>query len=159
MKLIWNSGEEKQPNGPSNISQDALPAGEYQGEVVKSEARQSQFDNAKTSANPEGWELSLWIDVHHNGKRFRVFDSIPITHVNRISQALASAGLDVPAAGEKSFDEERLYGKTVTIRTYISRNTGKARIGDYIAPKAVIQGKKAGPSRGGKTVDHSDIPF
>lgn len=156
MKLIWNSGEEKQPNGPSTMSQDALPAGEYQGEVVKSEARQSQFDNVKTAANPEGWELSLWIDVHHEGKRFRVFDSIPITHTNRISQALASAGLPVLAAGMKSFEEERLHGQTVTIRTFVTK-AGKARIGDYIAPKAVIQGKKAGPSRG--KVDASDIPF
>lgn len=155
MKLIWNSGEEQEKKQPST-SNEVLPAGEYQGEVVKSEARQSQFDNVKTAANPEGWELSLWIDVHHEGKRFRVFDSIPITHVNRISQALASAGLPVLAAGMKSFEEERLHGQTVTIRTFVSK-AGKARIGDYLAPKAVIQGKKAGPSRG--KVDASVIPF
>lgn len=156
MKLIWNSGEEQEKKQPST-SNEVLPAGEYQGEVVKSQSRQSQFDNVRTEANPEGWELSLWIDVYHDGKRYRVFDSIPVTHVNRISSALASAGLPVLAAGMKSFEESNLEGKTVTIRTFVSK-AGKSRIGEYLAPTAVIQGKKAGPSRGGK-VDMSEIPF
>lgn len=156
MKLIWNSDDEKKPNGPSTVSQEALPAGEYQGEVYKSFSRQSDY--SKSSDNPEGWELSLWIDVHHDGKRYRVFDSIPVTHVNRISSALASAGLPVLAAGMKDFEESNLEGKTVTIRTFVSK-AGKSRIGEYLAPKAVIPGKKAGPSRASKTVDHSDIPF
>ena len=156
--IVWNSGEEQEKKQPSTIVNDVLPAGEYDGEIVNSQARQSQFDNAKTAANPQGWEISLWIDVHHEGKRFRVFDSIPITHTNRISQALASAGLPVLSAGIKKFEETALQGQSVRIRTFVTK-AGKARVGDYLAPKAVIPGKKAGPSRGGKTVDHSDIPF
>jgi hypothetical protein len=158
VKLIWNSGEEPDKKQPGTFVDDVLPAGEYQGEVVKSESRQSPFDNVRTEANPEGWEWSVWVDVQHNGKRYRLFDSIPITHTNRITSALASAGLPVPSAGMKAIEESVLLGKTVTVRTFVSK-AGKARIGDYLAPKAVILGKKAGPSRASKTVDHSDIPF
>ena len=157
MKLIWNSGEESEKKQPSAIVNDVLPAGEYEGEVVKSESRQSPFENVRTAANPEGWELSVWVDVQHNGKRYRLFDSIPITHTNRISSVMASAGLDVPSAGMTSINESKLMGETVTVRTFVSK-AGKARIGDYLSPKAVIPGKKAGASRGGK-VDMSDIPF
>jgi hypothetical protein len=57
----------------------------------------------------------------------------------------------------KDFNEEVLLGKTVRIRTYLSKTTGKAKVGDYLAPKAVIEGKKAGPGK--VKVDASDIPF
>jgi len=157
VKLIWNSGEEKARKEPTTVLQEVLPAGEHEAEVVKSESRQSPFDNVKTAQNPEGWELSLWLDVHVNGKRFRVFDGIPATHTERITTVLASAGLPVPSAGMKDFNEEVLLGRTVRIRTYLSKTTGKAKVGDYLAPKAVIEGKKAGPGK--VKVDASDIPF
>ena len=153
MNIIHNSNDE-QAKTKTTRTDKVLPAGTYEAEIVKATARQSEY--SKSNDNPDGWELSLWIDVHHEGKRFRVFNSIPITHVNRISQALAAAGLPVLSAGMKSFEESVLHGQTVTIRTFVSK-AGKARIGDYIAPKAVIPGKKAGPSRG--KVDASDIPF
>jgi hypothetical protein len=50
-----------------------------------------------------------------------------------------------------------LLGRTVRIRTYLSKTTGKAKVGDYLAQRAVIEGKKAGPGK--VKVDASDIPF
>lgn len=157
MKLIWDSGEEKARKEPTTVSQEVLPAGEYDAEVVKSEQRQSTQSWMKTDANPEGWELTLWLDVHVNGKRFRVFDGIAATHTERTKTVLASAGLPVPAKGMKEWNEEVLLGTTVRIRTYLSKTTGKAKVGDYIASKSVIPVKKPGTSK--VQVDASDIPF
>lgn len=154
MKLIWNSEEES--------SRDyLLPAGEYEAEIVKAQERESAYK--KSASNPNGVSLNLQLSVQHSGKSVTLFDWIPCTDIKRISDVLASAGRPVPSSGLQHFEESQLDGQSVRIRVEHFFSKGKqthvAVVKDYIAPKAVIQGKKAGPSRGGKTVDHSDIPF
>lgn len=149
MNIIWNSSEDKpKADKPTN---SVLPEGTYTAEIVKSVARQSQFDNVKTPDNPEGWEWSLWLDVHENGTRYRVFDSIAVTRISRINEVLRATGRpELRFDKEHSFEESSLEGETVRIRVYISK-AGKPRVGEYM---------KAAPSKPAKTkVQVDDIPF
>lgn len=149
MNIIWNSSEDKaKADKPTN---SVLPEGTYTAEIVKSVARQSQFDNVKTPDNPEGWEWSLWLDVHENGTRYRVFDSIAVTRISRINEVLRATGRPELRPGkDHRVDETSLEGETVRIRVYISK-AGKARVGEYM---------KAAPSKPAKTkVPDNDIPF
>ena len=117
-------------------------------------ARQSQFDNVKTKDNPEGWEWSLWLDTTINGTRYRVFDSIPATHMTRINEVLSATGRPkLRDNKDHRFDEQSLEGERVRVRVYHSK-AGKARAGDYMKAE---EAKKAAPSRG--KVDTSEIPF
>jgi hypothetical protein len=151
VNIIWNSSEDKpKADKPTN---SVLPEGTYTAEIVKSVARQSQFDNVKTPDNPEGWEWSLWLDVHENGTRYRVFDSIPRTKPSRINEVLRAAGRPALRRDkDHHFEESSLEGETVRIRVYISK-AGKPRVGEYMKAEAA-------PSKPAKTkVQVDDIPF
>jgi hypothetical protein len=151
VNIIWNSSEDKpKADKPTN---SVLPEGTYTAEIVKSVARQSQFDNVKTPDNPEGWEWSLWLDVHENGTRYRVFDSIAVTRISRINEVLRATGRPELRPGkDHRVDETSLEGETVRIRVYISK-AGKARVGEYMKAEAA-------PSKPAKTkVQVDDIPF
>ena len=155
MNVIWNSEEDKPKTAPKEFKNEPCPEGTWEFEIVKSVARQSQFDNVKTKDNPDGWEWSLWLDTTINGTRYRVFDSIAVTHITRINEVLRATGRPELRPGkDHRVDEQSLEGERVRVRVWHTK-AGKARAGDYL--KAADEPKKAAPSRA--KVDHSDIPF
>lgn len=149
MNIIWNSSDDK----PKQFKNEVLPEGTYTAEIVKSTARQSQFDNVKTPDNPDGWEWSVWLDVHENGTRYRVFDSIAVTRTSRINEVLRAVRRPELRSGkDHRFEESSIEGETVRIRVYHSK-AGKARVGEYMKAEAA-------PSKPAKTkVPDNDIPF
>jgi len=154
VNIIWNSSEDKpKSDKPKEFKNEVLPEGTYTAEIVKSTARQSQFDNVKTPDNPDGWEWSVWLDVHENGTRYRVFDSISATRTSRINEVLRAVGRPELRPGkDHRFEESSIEGETVRIRVYHSK-AGKARVGEYMKAEAA-------PSKPAKTkVKVDDIPF
>jgi hypothetical protein len=151
INVIHGSSDDKPKTTPGARNEEPLPAGTYEAEIAKSTARQSDF--SKTSDNPDGWEISLWLDVQHNGKRFRVFESIPATHVNRINEVLVACDLPKLTPKTHRIEEAVLEGQIVGIRTYVTKGN-KARVGDFMRPKV-----KTTPAKTVAKVDDSDIPF
>ncbi len=150
MKLIWNS----EPDSNANY---LLPIGDHVAEVEKAEERKSQYER---KGNPDGTCLVLQMTVQSGGKTIRLFDWIDCNMISRITDVLASAGRPVPSNGMENFEESQLVGQTVHIKVkHVVNKKGETVpvIDRYLAPKAVIAGKKAAPSRA--KVDHSDIPF
>lgn len=155
MKLIWNSGEES--------NRDYLiPAGEYEAEIVKALERESAFK--KSAKNPNGVSLNLQLSVQYGGKSVTLFDWISCTDTDRIKDVLSSAGRPVPHDGLEHFEESQLEGLSVRILVEHvfskNKNINVAIVKRYLAPKAVIPGMKAAPSKPAKTkVQVDDIPF
>lgn len=103
-----------------------LPAGVYVAEIVKASDRQSEY--AKTDANPEGWEVSIWLDIEHEGQRVRKFDSIKRTDPARMNEYLAACNLPALAAKQPELNPEILNGHTVAVEIWIKRS-GKNGVG------------------------------
>lgn len=101
-----------------------VKAGEYTGVVKKAQWTKSVWN--KTSSNPEGDSLNLWIDLSlPNEKYKRVFDTIGITDLKRINEVRKLAGLN--EYGEKNLlkkDPSDLEGCSVTL--LVDRYTSKA---------------------------------
>jgi hypothetical protein len=157
VKVIHGSKE----NTPGGNKPEVLPDGTYTFEIVKSEARQSPFENVKTADNPEGWELNLWLDTSVNGKRYRLFDSIPVTKVYRLNEVLLAAGFPLLTKDAGQFEESILEGRSVIARSYIGKN-GKARVGEYLYDTArTLDAKPSKPKPKASATDlaDSDIPF
>ena len=148
MKLIWNSEPE---------SNYLLPIGDHVAELEKAEELKCQYER---KGNPDGTCLVLQMTVQSGGKTIRLFDWIDCNMIKRITAVLASAGRPVPSSGMENFEESVLVGQTVHIKVkHVTNKKGETVpvVDQYLAPKAVILGKKAGPSRA--KVDTSDIPF
>jgi len=150
VNIIHNSNDE-QAKTKTTRTDKVLPAGTYEAEIVKATARQSEY--SKSNDNPDGWELSLWIDVQHQGERFRVFESIPTTHVNRLNEVLAACDLPKLTPKIHRIEESNLEGHVVTIRTFVTKSN-KARVGDFTKRTS-----KPSPAKAAVKVDDSDIPF
>jgi len=157
VKVIHGSKE----NTPGGNKPEVLPDGTYTFEIVKSEARQSPFENVKTADNPEGWEVNLWLDTTVNGKRYRLFDSIPVTKIYRLNEVLLAAGFPLITKDAGQFEESILEGRNVIARSYIGKN-GKARVGEYLKDMARTLDAKPGkpkPKASATDLADSDIPF
>lgn len=150
MNIIHNSNDE-QAKTKTTRTDKVLPAGTYEAEIVKATARQSEY--SKSNDNPDGWELSLWIDVQHQGERYRVFDGIPCTHVNRINEVLTACGLPRLTPKVARFEESVLEGCMPKIRTYVTKTSGKAKVGDY------LEGQPRAAKPAATTVSEDKIPF
>lgn len=157
VKVIHGSKE----NTPGGNKPEVLPNGTYAFEIVKSEARQSPFDNVKTTDNPEGWEVNLWLDTTLDGKRYRLFESIAVTKIYRLNEVLAAAGFPLLTKDAKGFEETILEGRTVRVVTEIGKN-GKARPKEYLKDMArTLDAKPGKPAAKATATDlaDSDIPF
>lgn len=150
MNIIHDSNDE-QAKAKVSRTDKVLPAGTYQAEIKKATARQSEY--SKSTDNPDGWELSLWIDVEHEGDIYRVFDSIPCTHVNRLNEVLGACGLPRLTRKVARFEESNLEGCMPKIRTYVTKTTGKAKVGDY------LEGQPQAAKPAATTVGEDKIPF
>ena len=157
VKVIHGSKE----NTPGGNKPEVLPEGTYTFEIVKSEARQSPFENVKTADNPEGWEVNLWLDTTLDGKRYRLFESISVTKIYRLNEVLAAAGFPLLTKDAGQFEESILEGRSVRARSYIGKN-GKARVGEYVKDLARTLDAKPGkpkPKASATDLADSDIPF
>lgn len=157
VKVIHGSKE----NTPGGNKPEVLPEGTYTFEIVKSEARQSPFENVKTTDNPEGWEVNLWLDTTLNGKRYRLFESIPVTKIYRLNEVLAAAGFALLTKDAPGFEESILEGQSIMARSFIGKN-GKARVGEFVKDMARTLDAKPGkpkPKATATDLADADIPF
>ena len=136
-----------------SFEQFVFPPGSYDFEIVKSQERTHQY--SVSDSNPDGHEISLWLDAEIDGKRRRMFDSIALTKVWRLNQVLRAAGLPTIDAKVGSINESCLEGARVRARVYHT-GSGRAKIGDYLPTKPAV---KPANSSGGMTAQprHQDF--
>lgn len=81
-----------------------------------------------TPDNPSGDCLSIWLDCEEAGERKRVFVTVPVSQLNRISVIARACGVEPPQRGNPGWDEAQLIGKTCNVETtlYIVQNGPKA---------------------------------
>ena len=100
--------------------------------------------------NPSGDCLSIWLDCEENGERKRVFVTVPITQIGRISVIARACGVAPPERGRADWDETTLIGRECSVETsqYIVQNGAKAgetraSVRRWIVPEAA---KPAAPA-------------
>ena len=100
--------------------------------------------------NPSGDCLSIWLDCEEGGERKRVFVTVPVTQLNRISVIARACGVAPPERGRSDWDETTLIGRECTVETsqYIVQNGPKAgetraSVRRWIVPEAA---KPAAPA-------------
>lgn len=70
-----------------------------------------------TPDNPSGDCLSIWLDCEEDGARKRVFVTVPVSQIGRISAIARSCGVEPPQRGNPNWDESALIGKACTVET------------------------------------------
>ena len=100
--------------------------------------------------NPIGDCLSIWLDCEENAERKRVFVTVPITQIGRISVIARACGVAPPERGRADWDETALIGRECSVETsqYIVQNGAKAgetraSVRRWIVPEAA---KPAAPA-------------
>jgi hypothetical protein len=145
------------PRASGTRTDEVLPAGTYVAEITKAADRQSEY--AKTDANPEGWEVSLWLDIEHEGRRVRKFDSVKRSDPARMNEYLDACNLPALAPNQPELNPEVLEGHTVAVEVWIKRS-GKNGIGMVKLHANNPAATKPAPKRAGKVAPNADgIPF
>ena len=155
-EVIHNSAEDK----PRNTPKAPCPEGTYLATIVKAEPRTSQY--SVSDDNPQGRELSIWLDIEHNGAVYRVFDSIAATKKYRLNELLDALQMPHIDNACRGLDEDQLTEKDVGVRVYHSAS-GKAKAGEYLRvdslPKKAQRHTAAAPKVTKRAVREEDIPF
>lgn len=135
------------------------PEGTYRATITKAEGRESPFDNVRTADNPRGLEINLWLDIEHDGQRYRVFDSIAVTRILRLNELLDACGLPHIDTATKRFEESNLEGREILMRVWHSKS-GKAKAGEFIRlPNEKRTATAPRVTRKAAQTNADDIPF
>jgi hypothetical protein len=134
-----------------------LPAGVYVAEITNASERQSDY--AKSDGNPDGWEISVWLDIQHEGKRVRRFDSVRRNNPQRMNEYLAACNLPSLGPTQPELNPDAMIGHAIAVELWIGRN-GKNRVGAVKVHANNPAATKPAPKRAGKVAPNADgIPF
>lgn len=169
MRIDWDRFPEDETNAPEAppAVREPLSAGEHDGTI-----EQATIQNGwrVSDDNPTGDCLSVWVDCVEDGAKKRVFVTVPITNLRRISVIARACGVEPPQRGQPDWDEAQLIGKTCRVETtqYIVQQGPKAgetraSVSRWIMPQAAPPAAKPAPKkRGAKPAwegASDEIPF
>lgn len=144
------------PRASGTRQDEVLPAGMYVAEITKASERQSEY--AKTDANPDGWEISVWLDIQHEGRTVRKFDSVKRSDPTRMNEYLDACNLPALGPGQPELNPEILEGHTVAVELWVKRN-GKNGVGKVQVHANNPGATKAPAKRPAKPAKVDEIPF
>lgn len=113
MRIDWDRfPEDVATEAPA--AREPLTPGEHEGTI---EQATIQTGWRVSDDNPSGDCLSVWLDCVEAGERKRVFVTVPVTNIRRISVIARACGVEPPQRGEPDWDESALIGKTCRVVT------------------------------------------
>lgn len=176
MNIDWSAFPDDATDSPAPMAREPLSDGIHSG-VIDRATIESGW--RVTDDNPSGDCLSVWLDCEEGGGKKRVFVTVPITQIGRISAIARACGVEPPQRGSDHWDEATLIGKSCTVETsqYVVQNGPKAgetrasvrrwlapehvspiepvRKAPQAPPPAMKTARAAKPAKGGS----DDIPF
>lgn len=141
MNIDWDKFPDDSPEQPAAMSREPLSDGVHRGTVERVTIESGW---RITDDNPSGDCLSIWLDCQEGGERKRVFVTVPVSQINRITVIARACGVSPPERGRADWDETTLIGREATVETaqYIVQNGPKAgetraAVRRWITPEAV----------------------
>jgi hypothetical protein len=130
MQIDWDRFPEDETTIEATATaREPLTPGEYEATIANATI---QAGWRVSDDNPSGDCLSLWVDCLEAGERKRVFVTVPVTNIRRVSVIARACGVEPPQRGQPDWDESQLVGKTARVET---------------STYTVAQGPKAGETR------------
>lgn len=164
MRIDWDRFPDDVTETETPVSREPLTPGEYDATIANVTIQPGW---RVSDENPTGDCLSLWIDCEDQGERKRIFDSVPVTNVPRLSVIAKACGIAAPERGNPEWDESLLVGKTCRVKTgtyTVQRGpkTGEVRanvVRWLPAKDDTPKPRKRGPSAKPAFGSADDIPF
>lgn len=141
---------------PEPRKDEALPAGMYVAEITNAKEEQHEF--AVKTENPDGWRVTIQLDIQHEGRTIRQFDHVLRCNPARMNEYLTACNLPALGPGQPELNPEILQGHTVAVELWVKR-TGKNGVGKVKVHANNPGTTKAPAKRPAKPAKVDEIPF